>query len=227
MNDWYRTATELYTNSLRALEQRSTAFLFTQSLLVGAFVILLVSFQPNNIGLFVTTLGIALIGLAFSLLFYFNHLITSKDAAYWRAYMRFLEKKFSRIIDDISIKERPWHLFYEYIEKIERKEPKGSWARICYRISRLWSWENAAKKWPAPILWLAAPAIFCIAWIWALLCAIQLYYPCFTQVCVGFWPIGLALSFLISTITIYRWCKAKDNICNEINQLATKLTETQ
>ena len=37
MNDLYRVATELYSSSLRALEQRSMTFLIVQSLLAAGY----------------------------------------------------------------------------------------------------------------------------------------------------------------------------------------------
>ena len=202
INNFYKTATELYSSSLRALEQRSNAFLLTQSFLVGAFAILFYFFQSDiNLALFVPTLGIILIGFVFSLVFYFSHQVTSKDAAFWRAYMRFLESKFS------NKNEGPWHLFYKYADN---KEGKGWGTR-----------GEATKKLPAPILWLISPAIFCVAWIWALLWTIQLFaHSSDSGTCSWLW-VALGISFSIAIIfhTIYRWRKAKDNIYKEIQEL--------
>lgn len=207
INNFYKTATELYSSSLRALEQRSNAFLLTQSILVSAFAILFYYFQSDiNLALFVPTLGIILIGFVFSLVFYCSHQVTSKDAAFWRAYMRFLEGKFSTKNNDSS-QEGPWQTFYKYVDN---KEGKGFGTR-----------GEAAKKLPAPILWLISPAIFCVAWIWAILWTIQLFAHS-SDSGTWFWlwvTLGILFSIAIIVHTICRWQKAKDNIYKEIQEL--------
>ncbi|MFC1982438.1 hypothetical protein ACFLV5_01420 [Chloroflexota bacterium] len=161
MKDVYRTATELYSSSLRALEQRASAFLTTQSLLVAAFAVLFISFYSNiNLSLFVSIIGICLIGFIISLTFYFYHQVTSKDAAFWRAYSRFLEDNFPEENKGIN-GQNPWQTFYKYAKN---KEPK-------YLGSR----GDAAEKLPAPMLWLLSPAIFLIAWLCASVWIIEIF----------------------------------------------------
>ena len=89
---YYSAAIELYTSSLRALEQRATAFLTTQSLLVAAFAVLFSRYYLEiHFSVFLIIVGICVIGFAFSLIFYLKHKVTSEDAAFWRAYARYLE----------------------------------------------------------------------------------------------------------------------------------------
>ena len=101
--------------------------------------------------------------------------------------MRFLESKFS------TKNEGPWHLFYKYADN---KEGKGLGTR-----------GEAAKKLPAPIFWLISPAIFCVAWIWALLWTIQLFaHSSDSGTCSWLWvTLGILFSIAIIVHTIYRW----------------------
>jgi len=204
--DLYGTATELYTSSLRAMEQRSTAFLTAQSLLVAGFAVLSTNFQPNQmLGLFSPILIVAGIGLVYAMVFFFLHEITSKDTAYWRAYMRFLEGK-SCAQDVVPVEERSWRLFYKCT-----KNQKG--------CCKLVSWEGASGKLPGPILWLGSPAIFCVLWIWLLWWIIQLQFFGSEQKCDCLLLGASILTAIVVFLTIFRYCKSTDNMFNKITNV--------
>lgn len=212
--NWYRTATELYTNSLRAMEQRSAAFLTTQSLLVAGFAVLSAYFQPNRcLGLFSPILIVAVIGLVYAIVFFFIHEVTSKDTAYWRAYMRFLEGKFYAQ-DVVPVEERSWHLFYKSVKNQKR-------------CCKLGSWEDASGKLPGPILWLGSPAIFCVLWIWLLWWIIQLQFSGSEQKCVWLLVVASILTAIFAVVTIFRYCKSTDNMLNKITKAASEQCTSQ
>ena len=213
MEAWYRTATELYTSSLRAMEQRSAMFLLSQSFLVGAFAYLFVSFEKHReLSLFASTLIIAVIGLVYAIVFFVLHKVTSKDAAYWRAYMRFLEGKFYAQ-DAVPVEERPWHLFYKCMKNQKR-------------CCKLGSWEDASSKLPGPILWLGSPAIFLVLWVWLLTWIIQLYW--FFSASVWCWfSVALFLTIVIAAATVCRYCKSTDNMLNRITKAPSEQCTSQ
>ena len=203
--EWYRSATELWISSLRALEQRSTAFLFMHSLLVGAFAVLFVGFQSDiDIKLFIPVLGVTILGLTSSLLFCFFHRITSKDAAYWRAYMRFLEEENTNTA--ASNDNRPWSLYYKYAEKTE--------------TDKIWNYGGAVKRLPAPLLWLGTPVLFATAWTCALVWIIQLYVLGSDEICFWLWVVFGFVCVVAGITTTFVWAKTIDDTYEKLKKLS-------
>lgn len=204
--EWYRAATELYTSSLRALEQRNMAFLFTQSLLVGAFAILLSNFaSPKVYDMFIPLLGITIIGLALGIVYFVGHETVSKDTAFWRAYLRWLE---DRIKPQNGVTKccSPWKLCYEYSKA---KDSQNCWSRG-YAMERL----------PGPILWLVSPAVFLIVWIFCFWWVIQVYCQSF-NVCY-FWVVSIVLALIVIVVTARRWRK-KEHIHQDLSEIHDRL----
>ena len=206
IDNFYKTATELYTSSLRALEQRSTAFLFSQSLLVGALAILFPTLaNQKDYNIFIPLLGVTMVGLALSLAYFVGHKVTSIDTAYWRAYMRWLETKM-KIEDNFPKNCTPWQLCFTYAEQKENKAP--------------WSRGFAQRRLPAPILWLFSPGLFTLVWIYALLWVVQTYCQSFST--TYFWTITSILTFLVTAKIVYSWLKPKDKIYEEIGEIVKR-----
>lgn len=139
MNDLYRVATELYSSSLRALEQRSMSFLIVQSLLVAGYAALFSRVVQNSYAT-ILMLGVALLGIAFCFLAYVAGRTVSQDVWLWKKRMLNLES---------NQRDKLWAEFKED-GKIFRFQ------RHC--IDRL----------PGPTLWIISPALFLAAWLCAI-----------------------------------------------------------
>jgi len=144
--EWYKTATELYTSSLRALEQRSGAFLLIQSFLIAGYVLLLTRCN-NELNIFMYI--IVGIGIITCFSFFIAGNTTSIDTAIWRSYMRMLEKNEH---NENRSDELPW----VYYNKEYRERTKGALGKLL---------RTALDKLPGPTLWLGLPAFFITAWI--------------------------------------------------------------
>lgn len=143
MKELYQTATELYTSSLRALEQRAMAFLIVQSLLVTSYATLFSKYNGENSAIpHLVLYGVALLGIAFCILFYVAGRTVSQDTWLWRKRMQSLEK---------GTTDKLWSEFCEDGKK------------------RFWLQKHCMDRLPAPTLWIISPALFFAIWICALL----------------------------------------------------------
>lgn len=206
MNNLYQTSVQLYASSLRALEQRAASFLLLQSILVGAFAILLRYFQTaNDVHSFFPTLGIASVGLATSIVFFKAHQITARDVSYWKAYMRLLETKEAPC--DTPLWQQPWRLMHEY----GRRQGKG-----------FFSYSYALERLPGPLLWLAFPVIFVTVWSIALLWVIN-FLEYLQFIAIGwFWIVPLGSSAIAGGVIWYKWTKPKDDTYERLTRIAEK-----
>ena len=136
MNDLYRVAAELYSSSLRALEQRSMVFLVVQSLLAAGYAALF-SQVVRNSDATILMLGIALLGIAFCFIAYVAGRTVSQDVWLWKKCMQNLER---------NPRDKLW-------AKIEEDGRIFYFQRHC--IDRL----------PGQTLWIISPALFLAAWL--------------------------------------------------------------
>ncbi len=139
----YKIAADLYASSLRALEQRSIAFLFIQSIFATGYAVLFGAYNNGDNIPFTAFYGIALLGVAFCLLTYFSGRTTSQDAWIWRKIMQDLENN-----NDNNLKLWTTFLSEGKIFSLQK-----------HCIERL----------PAPTLWIISPALFFAAWISSIL----------------------------------------------------------
>jgi hypothetical protein len=142
--DRYKAAVELYASSIRALEQRSGAFLTMQSFLIAAYALLL---TRNNSNFVVFLWAISVFGLVTCVMFLIAGRITSIDASVWRSYMRTIEGTESN--------ELPW----VYYDKKYRERALRLFGDKCRPAI------GAADKLPGPTLWLGLPVVFLNVWV--------------------------------------------------------------
>lgn len=170
--DKYKTAVDLYICSIRALEQRSMAFLIVQSFLVAGYVGLLIQ-DKNSLEGFMW--GIIAIGIIICGSFFIAGKTTSLDASVWRSYMEMIESKESTASEEIK---PPWDYFGETYRK-----RAGCFTR------------TAIDKLPGPTLWIWSPAVFLAAWTFALIMIfIDWQWPCKWQ--------GLHFLYIIPVLII-------------------------
>jgi hypothetical protein len=137
----YNAAVQFYIDEIRSLGERTNAFLIVQSILVAAFVHIIISRAsfPTAFGLI--ALGISAVGVLFCVLHYLAGRTGSHGASKWRRYMR-------RIIEKKQ-PDAPWEWFY-------RDSEHSCWYKYLY-----------ARR-PFPSSWLMSPAIFLLVWACAI-----------------------------------------------------------
>ena len=146
--DRYRTTVDLYICSIRALEQRTMAFLIVQSLLAAGYAALLSRYgeNPNVTPLLMS--GVILIGIAFCFVLYAAGRTVAQDALIWMKCMQSMEG---------NDKDEPWSCFHQYGSRF-------SLQRHCL------------NRPPGPTLWIYSPALFLAAWACAFVALHK--FPC-------------------------------------------------
>ncbi len=153
--DRYRAAVDLYTCSIRALEQRSMAFFIVQSLLAASYAALFGRVVQNSDAT-ILMLGVALIGIAFCLLSYVAGRTVSQDAWIWM----------------------------KCAQSIEERHEEGLWSCFREEASRFWLQKECTDRLPGPTLWLFSPALFLTAWLCTIVALYGLHYGWYIGVVV-------------------------------------------
>lgn len=156
----YNVALQLHNQEFRALGERTGAFLLIQSVLVAAFVTVLVSQNTFAYAFEFIALGIGLVGILYCIIH--NHAGSSgSQAAFrWRQYLRSIEN---------NQENTPWNWVYEHC-------PHTCHGRGIIRfLTQLRCERCLLEKSPLPTTWLVSPAIFLLAWIVALVYVIIWY----------------------------------------------------
>jgi len=158
--------------------------------------------------MFMPLLGITIIGLALGIVYFVGQETVSKDTAFWRAYLRWLEDREDRIEPQNGVTKccSPWKLCYAYSQA---KESQNCWSRG-YAMERL----------PGPILWLVSPAVFLIVWIFCFWWVIQVYCQSFNVCCFGL--VSGLLVLIVAVVTACRWRK-KEHIYQDLPEIHDKL----
>jgi len=135
----YNVAAQFYNQELNTINQRNTAFLIVQSILVAAFATLVVNADKFPWALVAFMWAIILAGV----LFCFFHHIAGRSGARstfnWRRYMHHLER---------GQMEAPWNRFDQYCRESRFEN------RLLERL-------------PRPHAWIFTPAIFASGWFLA------------------------------------------------------------
>src|SRR4030067_1402413 len=106
----YNAAMELLIHEFRTLGERTNAFLITQSIFVGAFVLLVTQTKLQHHMSMVIALAISIIALLFCILHYFSGKTGAEQAFKWRFYMHNeIEKKAKDILECPVF---PWQYLY-------------------------------------------------------------------------------------------------------------------
>jgi len=147
--DCYGAAAQFHNHEFRTLGERTNLLLIVQSILISAYVLILVGQQSFGYIIPYAASGIVLVGFLFCTLHIEGGRRSSQSAFVWRQYMRSIEQDCSNT---------PWNWYYSHYRDIEgRREASAS-----EELGRL----------PWPTAWLATPAIFLTLWFLA-----SLYVP--------------------------------------------------
>jgi len=142
--DRFKAAVDLYTCSIRALEQRSMAFLIVQSLLVAGYVTLLARCNAER-GVIAVIIAM---GIIFCFAFFIAGKTTSIDASAWRSCI----KQMDNTTSDPVTESKLWSCY------------KAAYSKQSDCVTR-----GAPDRLPGPTLWIFQPAVFLAVWISAIL----------------------------------------------------------
>ena len=154
----YNAAVQLYNQEFRTLGERTTAFVIIQSILVAAFVAVLVNPNWFPYAFEFITFGISIVGILFCISHHVAGRSGSTVAFMWRQYMRGLES---------NHQDAPWKRVYDYCKAEHKKhgeaQLKNLWTRLqCERC--------LLERSPLPTAWIVTPFIFLMIWF-----AVSLY----------------------------------------------------
>lgn len=158
---WYGAATMFYNQELSAISQRNMAFLIVQSILVTAFVTMVINADKFPWALTIFMWAISVGGSLFCLFHHIAGRSGAQAAANWRRYMCHIEN---------CQTDAAWKRFYEYSNTDHEKHgeipPKRrvySWLRNLF--ARFLCPRCLFERLPLPVSWIITPAIFAAAWV--------------------------------------------------------------
>lgn len=147
--DVYNIAVQLHNHEFRTLGERASLILIAQSILLSAFVYVLVGEGTLHYLFPYVLSAIAFVGAVFCVLLHEAGRNGSRSAFAWKQYMRAIEA---------GGKLKPWDWYYMHYRDIESSRTPHD--------------RDLLKKLPLPFAWLAVPGVFSGVWFLA-----SLYVP--------------------------------------------------
>lgn len=171
--DEYNAAVQFYIQEFRTLGERTNAFLIVQSILVSAFVLVLIMEESHPYAFEFIVLGISVVGILYCFLHHRAGQSGSRTAFGWRQYMCHIEN---------NEQNAPWNWLYAHIHDSEK------WL---------------LKKHPLPSVWLFSPAIFLAVWLCAsLYIPIRLIFDSSYHLTICCFPLVLSLSIIATLFAL-------------------------
>jgi len=174
----YNAAVQLYNQEFRTLGERTTAFLIVQSILVAAFVTVLIIPAPTieetlPYAFYLVLIGIIVVGILFCVLYYLAGRSGAQAAFRWRQYMLYIEH---------NQQDTPWNWVYNYCDEEHKKHGEPPQKRKVYTwlrnlFTRLQCERCLLERPPLPSAWLFSPAIFLMVWASAIIYIVLSYMP--------------------------------------------------
>lgn len=180
---WYSVASDLYSQEISAISNRTNVFFVFQTILIGGIVF---AFQASLGYIFPYLLsGISVVGSLYCFLHSLSGGLAASSARHWRQYMRKLES---------SDQNTPWKFFYNEYER-----------RYGNRV--------LLERTPLPMMWLTAPTIMVAVWLGvSLYVVIRTYFDSTfalssTWVLIIGWiaVVTASVMFVILIVRIFLW----------------------
>jgi len=156
---YYNAGIEQHSNEFRTLGDRANTFLLTQSILLTAFMLLLINRTIFPILFDIIRIGIILLGIFFCWLYIRAGRSGAYSAYAWRKYLLLLENEHPYA---------PWNWFYDYFNNKTEKAKKE--ANCCItkflmkHCASLIDEGALAKKLPLPSSWIFSTSAFLVIW---------------------------------------------------------------
>jgi len=176
---WYSVASDLYSQEISAISNRTNVFFVFQTILVGGIVF---AFQVSLGYIFPYLLFvISVIGSLYCFLHSLSGGLVASSARQWRQYMRNLET---------NDQNTPWKFFYNEYERLHGNKV-------------------LLERTPLPMMWLTAPTIMATVWLGVSLYPLVRSYYDSTFALSGIWGlivgwIAVITAFVMLVILIVR-----------------------
>ena len=162
VRNYYNAGIEQHSNEFRTLGDRANTFLLTQSILLTAFILILINRTIFPILFDIIRIGIILLGIFFCWLYIRAGRSGAYSAYAWRKYLLHLENKHP---------DAPWNWFKKYFESKTEKAIKEAKCCVTKFLMERHPWvidEGAlAKKLPLPSSWIFSTSAFLVVWVCA------------------------------------------------------------
>lgn len=172
---WYSAAVQFYNQELIVIGQRTMAFLIVQSILVAAFVTILINPNLFPYAFPLIAGGISIVGILFCVLHYLAGQLGSQAAFRWRQYMR----------------------------RIENEHPDATWNWFHRECEGTGLERQLLDKPPLPSTWLISPVIFFLVWLGAIAYIVTVCSTS-PDLCKDFpfWALPLWVIVVLSVVTV-------------------------
>lgn len=156
---YYNAGIEQHSNEFRTLGDRANTFLLTQSILLTAFILILINRTIFPILFDIIRIGIILLGIFFCWLYIRAGRSGAYSAYAWRKYLLHLENKHP---------DAPWNWFKKYFESKTEKAIKEAKCCVTKFLMERHPWvidEGALAKYlPLPSVWIFSTIAFLLVW---------------------------------------------------------------